>query len=80
MEALGMIFLVSGPLLAFICQVYIIALAFRRSKIEGLFCFILPAYVIYFAMRTKTRKPKVLYLGGLALMVFIIGVAVLSSI
>lgn len=79
-EALGKILLFGGWLLAMICQVYIAALAFRRSVVQGLFCLIIPAYILYFAMREETRKPKVLFLWGLGLLAFIIGVAVLSSI
>jgi hypothetical protein len=64
-EAAGKLLLFGGFLLAIVCQVYIAVLAFRRKFIEGIFCLIVPAYILFWAKRAQTRKPTVLLLWGL---------------
>jgi hypothetical protein len=78
MDIIGLVFLYGGGLVAFGAQIYIIVLAFKRKAIEGILCFIIPAYVLYWAMRQKTRKTKVLLTWAGGLVALIIGVAMLS--
>ena len=78
MEVVGKLLLLGGFLLAIICQIVIGILAFKRKFIEGIFCIFVPAYVLFYAMRQETRKPKILALWGGGLVISIIGVILLS--
>ena len=78
MEVVGKLLLFGGLLLAIVCQLYIAVLAFRRKFIEGLLCFVVPAYILFWAKREKTRQPTVLLLWGLGIVAFIAGVILLS--
>jgi hypothetical protein len=77
-EVIGKLFLFGGFLLAIICQLYIAVLAFRRKFIDGLLCFVVPAYILFWAKREQTRQPTVLLLWGLGIVAFIAGVILLS--
>jgi hypothetical protein len=79
MDIMGRFLLFGGFFVAFGFQMYIVVLAFRRRVLEGLLCFIVPAYVLFWAMRAETRRPKALlaWLGGLVAIV--IGVVILTD-
>lgn len=78
MEAVGMLALFGGLLLAIVVQIRIVVLAFKRNLIQGLCCIFVPAYILFFAMREETRQPRLLLLWAVGLVVFVIGVGLLS--
>ena len=67
-----------GLLLTVIAQIYISVLAFKKNFRDGLLCLLLPGYILAFAMRKETRLTKLLILWGMSIVVFIIGVVLLS--
>jgi len=75
---MGDVLLFGGMVAALISQLYIAVLAFRRSIIEGVFCFLVPAYILFWAKRQQTRQSKALIIWCLGLVAFIVGVAVSS--
>jgi hypothetical protein len=77
-ELLGKFLLFGGFLVAIICQLYIAVLAFRRKSIEGLLCFVVPAYILFWAKREQTRQPAVLLIWALGIVVSIAGMILLS--
>jgi len=77
-EAIGKFLLFGGPLVVIICQLYIAVSAFRRKFIQGLLCVIVPAYVLFWAMRGETRQPRALLAWGLGIVAFIVGILLLS--
>ena len=79
MDIIGLVLLYGGGFVAFGTQIYIIVLAFKRKAIEGILCFIVPAYVLYWVMRQETRRTKVLLTWAGGLVALIIGVAMLSN-
>jgi hypothetical protein len=79
-EVVGKFLLFGGFLLTIGCQLYIAVLAFRRKFIEGLLCCVVPAYILFWAKREKTRQATVLFMWGLGIVVFIAGVVLLSSL
>lgn len=79
METVGKFLLFGGFLVAVISQIYIIVLAFRKKIIDGILCFVVPAYILYWAMRQETRQTKVLITWSAGLVAFIVGVALLSN-
>jgi hypothetical protein len=78
MDMLGRLLIFGGFILAVAAQIYIVILAFKRSFGEGLLCFIVPAYVLFWAMRQETRQPKFLVAWASGLVACISGIAVLS--
>lgn len=79
METVGKLLLFGGFLVAVICQMYIVVLAFRKKVIDGILCFVVPAYILYWAMRQETRQTKVLLTWSAGLVALIAGVALLSN-
>ena len=79
METVGKLLLFGGFLTAVICQLYITVLAFRKRVIEGILCFVIPAYILYWALRQETRQKKVLMTWAAGLVALIVGVALLSN-
>ena len=78
MDILGRLLLFGGLIIAVVAQIYIVVLAFKRSVGEGLLCLIVPAYVLFWAMRQETRQPKLLLAWVSGLVAFIMGIAFLS--
>ena len=78
MGTIGKLFLFGGFLLVLICQFYIVVRAFKYKFLSGVFCFIIPAYVLYYAMREETRQTKALIGWGAGLIISIVGVVILS--
>jgi hypothetical protein len=75
---MGDVLLFGGLAIALTAQFYIVVLALRRSLIEGVLCFIVPAYILFWAKRQETRQFNVLLMWGLGVLMFIVGVAVSS--
>ena len=75
---LGNVLLFGGMAVAFISQLYIVVLAFRQSFMQGVLCFIVPAYILLWAKRQETRHVNVLTMWGLGVLAFIVGVVVSS--
>ena len=78
METMGKLLLFGGFLVALICQMYVVVLAFRKKVIDGILCLVVPAYILYWAMRQDTRQAKVLMAWAAGLVALIIGVVLLS--
>ena len=82
MEIVGGVLLFGGLLLAIIIQIYIGVLAFRDNPTHTLFFFILPHYVSFYAWHNR-KEPKLfraLLTWGIALVMFIIGIIILSVV
>jgi hypothetical protein len=79
MDIAGRILLFGGFFVVFAFQMYIVVLAFRRRVLQGFLCLIVPAYIVFWAMRAETRRPKALmaWFGGF--LAIIIGVVVLTD-
>ncbi|MBI4252283.1 MAG: hypothetical protein HY618_07465 [Candidatus Tectomicrobia bacterium] len=78
-EMIGKYFLFGGILLAIFVQLYITALAFRYRVLDGLFCLIIPAYILFYARREETRQTQALWVLGVGIVTFLAGTAVLSG-
>jgi uncharacterized membrane protein len=78
MDVIGRVLLFGGAFFAFAAQIYIVILAFKRKVIEGILCFIIPGYVLIWALRQETRRPKVLLAWAGGLVALIVGVIILS--
>jgi len=79
MYVIGRLLLFGGFLLAIGVPIYIVVLAFKKSAIEGLLCLIVPAYILYWAMREETKQPRALLTWVGALVSYIVGMAMLTD-
>jgi hypothetical protein len=59
-----------GFLIILVCQDIVAFKAFRRSAREGLFCAMVPGYILFYASREESRqvKPLIGWLVGLGIM------------
>jgi hypothetical protein len=79
MESVGKFILLAGFLMMIGSQFYIAVIAFKRNLIDGLFCIIIPAYILYFAMRQETRQNKVLIIWGAGIVLIILSTFMLTT-
>ena len=74
MRTFAVSLVIGGFVTAFLAQISVAASAFRNSVANGLLCFIIPGYLLFYAVREKERNPRPLVYWGAGVVLVIIGI------
>jgi len=74
MSTFAVSLVIIGFLACLLAQVLVAIGAFRDSPVIGLLCFIVPGYLLFYAIREKERKPGPLACWTFGFALVIIGV------